>query len=311
MTPLQTATALALVRVFETGRAGAQYGAVDMLPGDKGHLTYGVMGATLADGALTRLIQAYVALPEARHAKAFQLFLNTLRDRNPALISDRYFHNLLKAAGDDPAMQTLQDERVTTAQWTPAMAEAEKRGIDSPLGRTIVFEALRLGGWETLRRRTNKAHEPITDCGEPSWLSAYVDQRRDWLMSNRKPALRAELYRAEVFADLIRLGNWDLRLPLVVRGEIINAAAMQSAPPGTYDGPAVRSRALSLTDPMMEGADVRLVQLALSALTVGRHVTADGIFGPQTADAVRNLQDMLSYDQTGVVDAVLFDALKV
>ncbi len=311
MTPLQTATALALIRVFETGLEGAQYGAVDALPGDKGHLTYGVTGAALADGSLTRLVQAYIARPEARYVKAFQHVLNTLRDRNPALTGDRHFHNLLKAAADDPAMRALQEDMFAQAHWAPALALADKHGIESALGRLIVLDSLRQGGWETLRRRTNKAHEPLAECGEPVWLAAYLAQRRDWLSTNRKPALRAGLFRTDALSDLVRLGNWDLRLPLVIRGRILSAEAMQAPPPGVHDGPPVRSRTLSLSEPMVQGADVRLVQLALSGLTVGRYVTADGIFGPQTHDAVITLQDMLSYPATGMVDEVLFDALKL
>ncbi len=311
MTPLQTATALALVRVFETGRVAGAYGVIEALTGDKGFLRYGEIRADLADGTLPRLIQAYGKRDDARHAKAFQVFANTLRDRNPALRTDRYFHNLLRAAADDPAMQALQDDHHRTTLWEPALAEADKRGLETALGRALVYESRVQGSWETLRRRTNKAHEPMTECGEASWVGAYVAERLDWLSNHRKPSLRAGAFRMEVFSELVRLGNWDLRLPLVVRGTVIDAAALSASPLGLYDGPAVRSRTLSLTDPLTRGADVRLVQLALSGLTVGRHVSADGIFGPQTADAVRTLQDMLGYPATGSVGPTDYDSLKL
>ncbi len=311
MTPLQTATARALVTVFEKGRILPPYGTVATLTGDKGYLTYGATDANLADGSLTQLIQAYIQKGDAAHAKAFQLFVNTLRDRNPALITDLLFHNLLRTAADDPVMRDLQDALHDRALWQPALAEAERRQITSPLGRALVYDAFVQGSWETIRRRTNKAYEPIDACGEPAWLAAYVATRLDWLSQNRKPALRASAFRMAAFSELVRLGNWDLRLPIVVRGQIITEETLGATPPGTYDGPVLRSRPLSISGHLMQGADVRQVQLALSGLTVGRHVSADGIFGPQTDDAVRGLQDMLSYPVTGVVDEIEFTSLKL
>ena len=109
--------------------------------------------------------------------------------------------------------------------------------------------------------------------------------------------------------DFIRLGNWDLRPPFVLLGIEADMAGLTGQPDGTYDGPAPGSRILKLTRPFQRGGDVRVLQLALSAITVGRHVRADGIFGPVTDDAVRTLQDTLGLPATGEAGARTFELL--
>jgi chitosanase len=41
MNSIQTATAVAIVNVFETGRVRGDYGGIAVIKGDNGHLSYG------------------------------------------------------------------------------------------------------------------------------------------------------------------------------------------------------------------------------------------------------------------------------
>ncbi len=303
MTALATLTAKALVTVLETGHARGRYGALEGVPGPRGALTYGIAGARVADGTLGTLVERYAGASQARLGKALAMLLPPLRDRNPALHGDVYFHNLLRAAADDPVMQALQDASWDAAFWDPALTGARKHGLETPLGLAVLADSLGQGGFETLRRRIVKEHGPVNEIGEPAWLTAYATARADWLAGHRTRALRDSVGRMRVFQTLMRLGNWDLRLPLVIHGVEIDAALLTGPAPGTYDGPGLGSRTVQLEQPLVRGGDVRAVQLALSGLTVGRDLLADGIYGPVTQEAVRGLQDAMGIAVTGVVDA--------
>ncbi len=68
-------------------------------------------------------------------------------------------------------------------------------------------------------------------------------------------------------------------------------------------------RDLKLVKPMMNGEDVVKVQtqlLQLGFIDVG---TADGWFGPKTQKSVKNFQKFLGYEQSGIVDKEIWNAL--
>ncbi|MBD1811700.1 peptidoglycan-binding protein [Microcoleus sp. FACHB-DQ6] len=58
-------------------------------------------------------------------------------------------------------------------------------------------------------------------------------------------------------------------------------------------------RVLTLTEPIMQGEDVRQVQEALIA--AGINVSADGVFGKDTDRAVRQFQQQKGLTADGVV----------
>ena len=77
----------------------------------------------------------------------------------------------------------------------------------------------------------------------------------------------------DAFRSLMKAGDWDLELPLVIRGMEVSEATLAAPPVGVFDGPPVGSRVLRVSTPITRGADVRLVQLALSRPGIGRRGT--------------------------------------
>ena len=63
----------------------------------------------------------------------------------------------------------------------------------------------------------------------------------------------------------------------------------------------LNSRILYLTQPNMTGEDVKQVQQAL--IKAGAKISADGVFGPGTEDAVKQFQVMKGLTADGVVGA--------
>lgn len=302
----QAQVAKAIVNLFETGEVRGDYGAVTLLPGDTGRLTYGRSQVTLGSGNLHLLVQRYCAVVGARFGARLRAWLPALASRSAAADTDGKLHNLLRACADDPVMRDVQDALFDEQYWEPAVRAANRLGIRSPLGVAVVYDSWVHGSWAMLRDRTNAGGQ-LASTGEHDWVQRYLRQRRDWLATHPNLLLRKTVYRMEAFLRLAALDAWALPLPLVVRGQEISAATLAATPPGCYDGPPPGSRELGVRSPLQRGLDVRLVQLALS--DQGCDVRADGIFGGVTARFIRAFQRSNELPETGVADAGLVQRL--
>lgn len=303
-TATQARAAKAIVNLFETGQVLGDYGAVTVLPGDTGHLTYGRSQTTLGSGNLAVLIDRYCTQPGARFGARLRDWRASLKARDRALDRDQQLHNLLRACADDPVMRDVQDRFFDETYWQPAVRAAARLGLRLPLGVAIVYDSWVHGSWGAMRDRTDRGGT-VQQSGEREWLERYVDTRRDWLATHPNLLLRRTVYRMDAFRGLMDQGYWGLQLPLVVRGREISLATLSGLPPGCYDGPQPGTRPLAVQSPLNRGLDVRLLQLGLSLADHQCDIRADGIFGTGTARWVKRHQQASGLPQTGVADAAL------
>lgn len=278
MTDLQKSTAEAIINVFETGRVLGNYGAVTVLKGDSGHLTYGRSQTTLGSGGLFDLLDQYCKEPNAKFAAGLTPFLPQLKAKDISLDTDSKLRDLLIQAGADPVMRTTQDQFFTARFLAPACRDAESVGITTALGQTVVYDSHVQGGWPKLQPRLG----PVNQRGEQDWIKSYVSLRRTWLQSLALP-LPSTTYRMDSFDALIVQGRWDLALPLTVHNITITEAAL-----GAGDSPQGAKRVLSLQKPYLQGPDVVAVQKQLAVK--GFTNSADGVYGPFTAALVQQWQ---------------------
>lgn len=302
----QALAAKAIINIFETGAVRGHYGAVTLLPGDTGRLTYGRAQTTLGSGNLHVLVERYCATVGAQFAARLRPWLPALGGRSAAVDQDAKLHNLLRACADDPVMRDVQDRFFDELYWEPALRAATRVGLRSPLGAAVVYDSWVHGSWAPLRDRTNAAGA-LAQVGEHEWVQRYLRTRREWLGTHPNLLLRKTVYRMDTFLRLIEQDAWALPLPLVVRGQEISPDTLHAMPPGCYDGPQPGSRELAVRSPLLRGLDVRLVQLALS--DQGCDVGADGIFGNVTARFIRAFQRTTDLPETGVADASLIHKL--
>ncbi|MGE0449964.1 MAG: peptidoglycan-binding protein [Vicinamibacterales bacterium] len=301
MNELQSRTAKAIVNIFETGRVAGDYGAVTVLKGDSGHLTYGRSQTTLGSGNLFLLIRAYCARADALFASELTPFLASLAARDTALDRNPALREALRDAGDDPAMRAEQDRFFDDHYFKPALSTAAARGITEPLGQTVVYDSIVHGGFGKVAARVGAA---VSSAGvdQREWVRRYVTARRAWLKGLAAP-LPATVYRMDAFEALIGNGAWELPLDLKVRGVTISTDNLDPAPvlratAADADDPPP-PRILVLTSPFMRGEDVRLVQEALRAN--GSSIEPDGIFGNFTETLVRQFQANRQLRADGVV----------
>ena len=307
LTPLQKQTAQAIVNLFETSSARGDYGAVTVIPGDTGHLSFGRSQTTLGSGNLHALLQRYCDNAGARFGPRLAPWLERVEQRDTTLDHELRLHNLLRATADDPVMREMQDLFFDEGYWQPAARIAAGMGITTPLGLAVVYDSLIQGSWKTVRDLTIDHAGHLAEFGERAWIEAYIATRHAWLAGHRRSDLRATAYRMEAFQRLAEQGYWGLELPLVVRGAELSTATLYATPPGCYDCPQPGTRSIALQTPLARGLDVRLLQLALSEQGIA--IKADGIFGRTSANLLRDYQASAGLPATGVADPALLGRL--
>ncbi len=307
ITQTQKQAAQAIIRLFETSTVRGDYSKVTVIPGDTGHVSYGVFQTTLGGGGLQRLLSDYCSRAGARFSAALQPYLTRVGQRDVLLDSDTLFKNLLRASADDPVMRDTQDAFFEAGYWVPAAKAADKLSIVTPLGIAVVFDGFVQGSFGLIQKPTSANVGPPAAASEQVWIAEYVKQRRDWLANHKRADLRLTVYRMDTFQRLIDQGYWNLPLPLVVRDAEISELTLSSLPRNCYSGPQPGSRVLALQTPLLSGQDVRLLQLALSQR--GIDTLADGIFGQTSRRVVAQFQQASGFAPTGAVDPSLFSAL--
>jgi len=286
LTNLQKKTAQAIVQIFETSRVNGDYGRVTLLTGDTGHLTYGKAQTTLASGNLHMLIAEYCRAPGAALAGPLSAFLLQLENRDISLDHNSTFRGLLRDAGEDSVMHSVQDGFFDRVFWQPATRQMDSISGSQALTAATVYDSTVHGSWRLMRDRTNTQHGTMASPGEQAWVASYIATRHDWLANHSNTLLHKTVYRMNALQGLVDAGAWDLPLPLTVRGIRIDEAALSDDIRASAADPS--ERILKLIRPMMQGHDVRALQEALKAKMVA--VEIDGIFGSGTERAVVQFQ---------------------
>jgi chitosanase len=302
MNDLQKKTVQAIVNIFETGRVAGDYGAVTLLKGDPGHLTYGRSQTTLASGYLFLLIKSYCDRDGAQFAARLSPFLPKLSARDLELDNDFNFRELLREAATDPLMQSEQDRFFDDHFLNPSCRTAQAKGIASALGHAVVYDGNIQGGFAKVASSVGLS---IGDGGVPEhdWILKYIAARKRWLAS-LNPPLPSTTYRMDSFARLANDNAWDLPLDLTVRGVTITPANLADSTP-TLRASAVDASdpepgpLIHLTSPYMSGEDVRRVQEALNAN--GFTNNRDGVYGPFAEALVKKFQSSRQLRPDGVV----------
>ncbi len=312
MNPLQRKTAEAIVNVFETGRARGRYGAVTVLKGDSGHLSYGRSQAALGSGSLYLLLKAYCDAPGGRFVEQFTPLLPRFRDKDISLDFNAEVRDLLQQAGDDPVMQKAQDDYFDRNYWKPAALDCTNCGLTRPLSMAVVYDSHIHGHFDLIRRRVEGGPSVSPACDEDHWIAGYLEKRKAWLLSCAAP-LPNTIYRVTSFQDMIG-SHWDLELPLRVRGVVIDEAVLgftddDGAEPARVPDPASTRRILQLSTPYLRGDDVKALQTALAQR--GFSGDTDGVFGPMTAVLVKQFQAKQGMLADGVVGPATWKALDV
>ncbi|MGB7069628.1 MAG: chitosanase [Pyrinomonadaceae bacterium] len=206
--------AAAIVRIFETGRAKGDHAAVAVLDDGAG-ISYGIGQFTHRSGSLAAVVEMYLTAGGAVGRDELAAKLPALRKRGEAAIgelaADARFKKILKAAALTSEMRFAQTAVLDERYMKPAVEACEGSGFVQPLSLAVVFDSMVHGSWENIRDRVL-----VSDASEKEWIAEYVRRRDTWL--GRVSRLRGTRYRTKFFLDQIKLGRWNLELPLEVGG---------------------------------------------------------------------------------------------
>ncbi len=309
LTELQKKTAQAIVNIFETGTVRGEYGRVTLLANDPGRLTYGRSQTTLTSGNLYLLIKSYCEKAGALYAEEFASFLEPLAERDTGLDHHPRFRSLLGRAGEDQVMREVQDSFFDRVYWSPAEREADLRGLHHPLEMTVVYDSFIHGSWHRMRDRTVEEYGSVGDIGPERWIEKYVEVRKHWLAGHSNTLLHKTVYRMDALNGLIKEGNWELTLPVSVHGVLITKPLLLAGCIPRADSAEEQWRFLRLKAPYLEGEDVENLQESLKKL--GIDVIVDGIYGPATEKAVRQIQRKMALKADGIVGPATRSALGI
>ncbi|GAA2097602.1 chitosanase [Streptomyces albiaxialis] len=215
-----------MVSVFENGTTEPQYAYAENL-GDGRGVTAGRIGFTTSDGDALTVVRAYAKAVPGNPLARFVPELERLRKANSedteGLPEERYVAAWKRAAKDEE-FREIQDRQIDRRYYDPAMREADRVGLKTPLARAELYDtAVQHGAGHdpdslhALVRRTTKKAGTVAEAGEKKWLDTFLSTRAANLRSPSNEATADEwkksVDRVEAFRRLADDGNYDLDGP--------------------------------------------------------------------------------------------------
>lgn len=290
--------ALAIVKIFETGKPLGNYSAVAVLDDGAG-ISYGTSQFTHKSGSLELVLRRYKVLkgflPDVLET-AWPL-IDTPTTRNIATLSkDSEVKAVLKALGSDPLMQQAQREIAWEKYLKPAIDACEGSDFTLPLSLAVIYDSMNHGSYAKIRDQVRV--KPLSNGSmkpeeyEQEWITEYVRRRDRWLES--VPRLAKTGYRTDFFLAQIAKGNWNLDLPMNVHGYHLTESSLiakTSAAPQTLSEdkqvPAVTPQDSANTPPSNA-----------SGQTLKAEITPDGGVKVESQEGAPQPQERIAVVQT-------------
>ncbi|MFN0279088.1 MAG: chitosanase [Pyrinomonadaceae bacterium] len=209
--------AFAIVNIFETSQPFGDYAACTVL-NDGAGVSYGISQFTHKSGSLAAVVEAYLNNGGKIGTEILKTAFPTLKRKTVSAIktlaSDEQFKKALRAAAVTHEMKAAQQQITAEKYLEPALEICVDKGFILPLSLAVVFDSLIHGSWKKISR--NAGILPASQTGEKAWVTNYVRKRHAWLLSIDR--LKTTSYRTKFFLNQIAIGNWNLRLPILVHG---------------------------------------------------------------------------------------------
>ncbi len=224
LSPEQRHRADALISVFENGTPDIQYGYAEDIRDGRG-ITAGRAGFTTATGDALAVVQRYVSLnPQSPLAKYLPVLTKLAQQSSDQTSDLAGFTSAWKKAVQDPAFRAVQDQLTNELYFNPAMQKADRIGLKTALGRTILFDAIIQHGegddpdsLDALISATDQqmGGAPADGITEVAWLKTFLTVRRNKLLHPHNPETQEvwakSVDRVDVLVNLLNAKNFDLK----------------------------------------------------------------------------------------------------
>ena len=176
-----------------------------------------------ASGDLGRVLNLYTK-KDGRYAQELSRYrplVNTGDDDvSTVLARDDAFKALLRKAGSDPVMQSVQDNIFAAETWGPAQQWFNENGFTLPLSMLVISDSfLQSGSMLQFLRNRFREVPPAQGGREKVFIEDYTNHRHLWLSGSGNRAIHNSAYRTRCYLAQINSENWNLdSLPIVMNG---------------------------------------------------------------------------------------------
>lgn len=218
----QKATALAVVKIFETSKPLGDYTAVAVLPDGAG-ISYGFSQFTHRSKSLLKVCNRYLAKGGTVGAEVIKEALPDLNNTKTIAkrSKDAKLKKALAAAGATQEMREAQREIAWEFYLSPAIKACEGSDFKSTMALAVVYDSFNQGGFAAVRNK-------VAPAPEMAWLPAFCRARRAWLKTRRNEIVHDTVYRPNFFLTEMERGNWNLTPPLMVHGHRVTETHIQA-----------------------------------------------------------------------------------
>ena len=178
-------------------------------------------------GNLKKVLELYCDTGGAL-AKDLKPFITGLGDKSRgSLAGNEAFIRLLKAAGKEALMVSVQKECFDQLYLGPAFAWAEQYGFKLPLSYLVIADSfLHSGSMLGFLMQKFPEKKPVDGGNEKVWISDYLKARHSWLKNHSNTILNKTVYRADCYMLEASKDNWDLVAgPIVMNGTPVHRTA--------------------------------------------------------------------------------------
>lgn len=207
MSPLQKQIIERIINIFETGSKVFKFDKIVYNKNDAGGLSYGAFQISLNSGNLYKLILSYTNKENCLFKVEFIPYLDKLKNKDKEINFDSKFKDLLLEASFDECMVACQMGYLDENFWPICLNRCKNFDLDLALSVAVIFDTCIQGSFFPIKEKLS----------QKDWIIKYIYNRKKWLKS-RGELLYNSIYRMESFERIIDEGNWDLNLPLYVRG---------------------------------------------------------------------------------------------
>jgi hypothetical protein len=150
----------------------------------------------------------------------YRSLVDTGDSNSTVLARDDTFKALLREAGSDLMMQSVQDSIFASETWDPAQRWFSENGFTLPLSMLVISDSfLQSGSMLWFLRRRFKEVPPAKGGREKAFVSDYTNHRHLWLSGSGNRAIHNSAYRTRCYLAQINSENWNLdSLPIVMNG---------------------------------------------------------------------------------------------
>ena len=175
-----------------------------------------------ASGDLGRVLDLYTKR-DGRYAQElsrYQSLVDTGDNTSTVLARDNTFKALLREAGSDPVMQSVQDNVFAAETWDPAQRWFTDNGFTLPLSMLVISDSfLQSGSMLQFLRNRFREVPPAQGGREKVFITDYTYVRNNWLFGHPNRAIHNSAYRTRCYLAQINSDNWNLdSLPIVMNG---------------------------------------------------------------------------------------------